>query len=117
MDIVSLPVEIEKEKHINRFKLANLAVQRTKELMEGARPVIITRYIKETTIALEEIVSSEFTLLTGKEARKAIMETVREIGAGEEIFEEEDEDSAEIKKDLSVYRSEGEGSGREPEGK
>ena len=47
--------------------------------MEGARPVVITRYIKETTIAIEEIVSSEFTLLTGKEARKAIMETAREL--------------------------------------
>ncbi|MBI5042331.1 MAG: DNA-directed RNA polymerase subunit omega [Nitrospirae bacterium] len=103
MDIVSLPVEAKKEHHINRFRLANLAIQRAKELMEGNAPVINTKYTKETTIALGEIVSADFVLLTGKEAREAMRDVFKERDAERGITEEEDEEASEIKNDLSVY--------------
>lgn len=103
MDIVSLPVEIEKENTINRFKLVNLAAQRAKELMEGVKSLKNTKYKKETTIALEEIVTTEFVLLTGKDAREAIRDVSKMIELMGGVSENEGEDSAEIKKDTSVY--------------
>lgn len=103
MDIVSLPVEIEKESTINRFKLVNLVVQRAKELMEGVKSLKNTKYTKETTIALEEVVTTEFVLLTGKEAREAIRDVSKMIELRGGVLEEEDEDLAEIKKDTSIY--------------
>ncbi len=103
MDIVSLPVEFKKENRINRFRLVNLAILRAKELIEGSAPVISTKYRKETTAALDEIVSSDFELLSGKEAREAMRDVIKEMEAERRVLEEEDEEASEIKKDLSVY--------------
>lgn len=103
MDIVSLPVEFKRENRINRFRLVNLAILRAKELTEGSASVINTKYKKETTTALDEIVSADFELLTGKEARDAMRDVVKEMEAERRVSEEEDEESSEIKKDLSVY--------------
>ncbi len=103
MDIVSLPVEFKKDNSINRFRLVNLAILRAKELIEGSASVINTKYKKETTTALDEIVSADFDLLTGKEARDAMKDVIKEIEAERRAPEEEDEESSEIKKDLSVY--------------
>ncbi len=115
MDIVSLPVEFKKANGINRFRLANLAIQRAKELMEGSAPVINTKYRKETTTALDEIVSADFVLLTGKEAREAMRELIKEIETERSIPEEDDEESSEIKKDISIYINDSNKAKRESE--
>lgn len=116
MDIVSLPVEFKVDNGINRFRLVNLSIQRAKELTEGSAPVINTKYKKVTTIALDEIVSADFVLLTGKEARDAMRDVIREIEAERRVPEEEDdEELSEIKKDISIYINDSNRAKRESE--
>ena len=119
MDIVSLPIVFDKGRLDSRFRLVVLATERARQLMSGAKPGISTRYIKASTISLEELASCEFEYVTGKDARKAIQETIvkKELGgmgvAGE--VAEEDEIKKEIEKDLGVYMPEA-GGGTEAEG-
>lgn len=110
MDIVTLPIIIEKEKLDSRFRMVVLATDRARQIMRGARPAISTKYIKASTIALEELSECQIDYITGKEARKAIQEAasakvMHGIGVpGEEV--EEDETKKEIEKDLGVYMQE-----------
>ncbi len=110
MDIVTLPIIIEKEKLDSRFRMVVLATDRARQIMRGARPVISTKYIKASTIALEELSECQINYITGKEARKAIQEAatakvMHDMGVpGEEV--EEDETKKEIEKDLGVYMQE-----------
>ena len=107
MDIISVPIVVNKEWIDSRFRMVVLATERAKQLMSGAKPVIPTKYIKAATIALHEISECRVDYVIGKEARKAMQAAAAAKllkaaeGAGEGT--EEDEIKKEIEKDLGIY--------------
>jgi DNA-directed RNA polymerase subunit K/omega len=85
-----------------------LATQRARQLMEGDKPTLQTRYAKPTTIALAEILSGKLEILHGKEALQHQHEARRAREERKNRFlspEREEELRREIKKDLSIYLS------------
>lgn len=106
MDIISLPIEYDRDKIDGRFRIIAIAAQRAKELAVGAQPKVKTKAKKITTIALEETTNNAVEFLIGEEAKKAkeeakrfdyrklLEEKKREIGG---------EDLTEFEKDLKVY--------------
>ncbi len=104
MDIISLPIEIDKNKIDSRFRLVNIAAQRAKELSLGAKKKIQTKSKKVTTIAIEEALAGKLEYIVGEEARRAreeekkfdyrrLLEERRRVPA----------DIKELEKDLKVY--------------
>lgn len=107
MEIVSLPIAIKNEKIDSRFRLVVLATERARHIMSGARPAMPTKYIKASTIALEELTECDIDYVTGKDARKAMQEAataklLHEISVPAEGAEE-DEKKKEIEQELGVY--------------
>ena len=108
IDTLSLLLEGGQRRFDSRHRLVIAASQRAKHLMQGARPIGGSKFAKETTIALEEVVQGKVEFLTGPEARQAMKEAkqVRD-GGGERIAvvppAVAGEDAREIKKELSVY--------------
>jgi len=108
MNIVSLPIVIDEKQVDSRFRLVILAAQRVRELSEGSKPLVPTRYLKPTTIALEEILSGRIRCLTGEEARKALEEARKaRAAAAASLQEEAHPELEELEKDLKVYLHEG----------
>jgi DNA-directed RNA polymerase subunit omega len=58
MDIISLPIEYDRNKIDGRFRIIAIAAQRAKELAVGAVPKVKTKAKKISTIALEETVNN-----------------------------------------------------------
>ncbi|MFQ5596900.1 MAG: DNA-directed RNA polymerase subunit omega [Nitrospiria bacterium] len=110
MNIVSLPIELDTSKIDSRFRLVIVAAQRARQLIEGAKSTIpVWTGLKETTIAVEEILSGEMEILYGEEAVIAQQEQKRlreEMKRRAILAEREGEISNEIKKDLSIYLGE-----------
>ncbi len=107
MDLISLPVEIDKEKVDGRYRLAIAVAKRARKLYLGTQPTIDSKAKKMTTVALEEIVSGSVSVLSGEDAVKAKEE------AGKLTYEEMmdeakqkaslPEDISELEKDVKVY--------------
>ena len=106
MDIISLPIEYDRNKIDGRFRIIQIAAQRAKELAVGASPRIKTKTRKVTTLALEETIANAVEFLIGDEAKKAkedakrfdyrkLLEDKRKEIAGEDLTE--------FEKDLKVY--------------
>ena len=106
MDVISLPIEYDRNKIDGRYRVVAIAVQRAKELSLGVNPKIKTKSRKITTIAIEETVSGSVEFLTGEQAKKAkeeagkldyrrLIEEREKEAAGEEVTE--------LEKDLKVY--------------
>ncbi len=106
MDIISLPLEYDRNKIDGRYRVVAIASQRAKELALGVKPKIKTKAKKITSIAIEETVSGSIEFLTGEEAKKAkeedkkfdyrrLLEEREKAVAGEEVTE--------LEKDLKVY--------------
>lgn len=106
MDIISLPLEYDRNKIDGRYRVVAIASQRAKELSLGVKPKIKTKLKKITSIAIEETVSGSIEFLTGEEAKKAkeedkkfdyrrLLEEREKAVAGEEVTE--------LEKDLKVY--------------
>jgi len=73
-------------------------------LTQGAKPSGPSRFNKETTVGLDEVLRGKVTYLTGKQARDAMKEAKRgKEGETERIAMMTGEDAKEIKKELSVY--------------
>ncbi len=70
-DVISLPVEFDKEKIKSRYRLAIAVAKRAKDLFYGEIPRISTNARKVTTVALQEVISGSVRVLTGKDAVKA----------------------------------------------
>ncbi len=109
MDIISLPIEYDKEKIDGRFRLVNIAAQRAKELALGAEPKIETRAKKVTTIAIQEVVANKIEYLIGEEAAKAMQQSKKL--AFRKLLEDrrkelDSEERSELEKDLSVFMQE-----------
>ena len=108
MDIISLPIEFDKEKIDSRFRLVNIAVQRAKALAEGSGPKVRGDYKKISTIALLEAVQGKIEYLTGERAIEAQEEALRRLELRKMLEEErpldlEVEDLSELEKDLQQY--------------
>jgi DNA-directed RNA polymerase omega subunit len=106
MDVISLPIEYDRNKIDGRYRVVAIAAQRAKELSLGVNPKIKTKARKITTIAIEETISNSIEFLTGEQAKKAKEE------AGKldyrRLIEEREKEAAseevtELEKDLKVY--------------
>jgi DNA-directed RNA polymerase subunit omega len=112
MDIMSLITDFDETKIDSRYRLVIIAAQRARQLMQGSNPQITSKFTKETTVALDEVLQGKTDFMTGKEAKGAMKEAMlaREIedrarakARAKALLPQEDE--SEIKKDLSVYLS------------
>lgn len=109
MDIISLPIELDKKNIDGRYRLVIAAVKRAKDLSKGAMPLTESKAKKVTTRALEEVLLNKLDLLTGEDAVKAIEEEKRL--SFKKLLEEKqkeiaEEDLTELEKDLKVYLAE-----------
>ncbi|MBA3070564.1 MAG: DNA-directed RNA polymerase subunit omega [Nitrospirae bacterium] len=106
MDIISLPIEIDKKKIDGRYRLVMIASQRAKELSLGVKPKIQTKSKKVTAIAIEEAAMGKLEFLVGEEAIKAKEEAkkfdYRRL-LEEKRREATPEELTELEKDLKVY--------------
>jgi len=106
MDIISLPVEYDRNKIDGRFRIIAIAAQRAKELAVGANPRVKTKARKISTIALEETIGNTIEFLIGEEALKAKEDSkkfdYRKL-LEEKKREMTGEDLTEFEKDLKVY--------------
>ena len=106
MDIISLPIEIDKKKIDGRYRLVMIASQRAKELSVGVKPKIQTKSKKVTAIAIEEAAMGKLEFLVGEEAIKAKEEAkkfdYRRL-LEEKRREATPEELTELEKDLKVY--------------
>lgn len=104
VDMLSLLPEYTPNEFDSRHRLVIVASQRAKHLTQGAKPTGPSRFTKETTAALDEVLRGKISYLTGKEARDAMKEAKRgKEGETERIAMMTGEDAREIKKELSVY--------------
>ncbi len=106
MDIVSLPIEIDPEVIDSRYRLVIVSAQRARQIMEGAKPVITpAQDQKETTIAIEEVLSGKLDILYGEEAVTALREErrIREEARRRAMLAEREEDgTSQARKDLDI---------------
>lgn len=87
----------------SRHRLTIIAAQRAKHIVQGSRHAP-SRFTKETTIALDEVLRGQVTYLVGQQAREAMKESKRgKEGEMERIALMTGDDAKEIKKELSVY--------------
>lgn len=106
MDIVSLPIENDREKIDSRFRLVVIAAQRSKELAFGAKPKVKTKFKKSSTLAIEETLEETLEFVTGEEARIAYEKAGKfdyKRFLEERRKEAMPEDLSELEKDLRVY--------------
>src|SRR5574341_1529221 len=76
-DIISLPIEIMNRLADSKFRLVHIASQRVRQLSAGEPPIVATRSIKDTTVALEESLTGAFKVIIGEDARTAKEEEIR----------------------------------------
>ena len=104
IDMLNLLPQYTTNEFDSRHRLVIVASQRAKHLTQGAKQAGSSRFTKETTIALDEVLRGQVKYLTGKEARDATKEAKRgKEGETERIAMMTGEDAREIKKELSVY--------------
>ncbi|HEX2056011.1 MAG TPA: DNA-directed RNA polymerase subunit omega [Nitrospiraceae bacterium] len=104
VDMLSLLPEYTVDQFDSRHRLVLVAAQRAKHLIQGAKPVGPSKFTKETTVALDEVLRQQVKYLCGKEAREALKESKRvKEGETERVAMMTGEDAKEIKKELSVY--------------
>ncbi len=104
-DLISLPIEMNDKIADTKFRLVHIASQRVRQLSAGNPPQVITRSIKDTTVALEEAVAQNFKILVGEEAKQA-KEEFRKREEQARIEEQLSAKEEEIRKELSAYLSE-----------
>jgi DNA-directed RNA polymerase subunit omega len=107
MDMLALLPENSKNRYDSRHRLVIAASQRAKQIMQGSRPTISTKFTKETTVAIDEMVQGRLEFLTGTEARQAMKDMKRKRESEFDRIATTGtalgEDAREIKKELSVY--------------
>lgn len=110
MEVISLPIEIDKEKIDGYFRLVAATVKRAKALSHGAQPLVESKAQKVTIRALEDVLSDKVQILTGEAAVKAEAEAAQFVQKNiiDEAKQKEEfsEDMTELEKDLKVFMSE-----------
>lgn len=71
MDIIKLPIEYAASVLDSRFRLVLIAAQRARQISDGSPVLVKSRYVKNTTLALEEAIEGKLKYLTGDEAKRA----------------------------------------------
>ena len=103
IDMLRLLPQYTTDEFDSRHRLAIVAAQRAKHILQGSRHAP-SRFTKETTIALDEVLRGQTKYLVGQEARDAMKESKRgKEGEMERIALMAGDDAKEIKKELSVY--------------
>ena len=103
IDMLRLVPQYTIDEFDSRHRLAIVAAQRAKHIVQGSRHGA-SRFTKETTIALDEVLLGQIKFLVGQEARDAMKESKRgKEGEMERIALMTGDDAKEIKKELSVY--------------
>ena len=89
----------------SRYRVVHVAAQRTKQIMQSGQQVQTSKYAKETSVALEEVLRGDVDYLIGQEARQAIRESKRpqERGVVQALTAKNDEEAKEIQQQLDVY--------------
>lgn len=89
----------------SRYRVVLVAAQRAKQIMRSGQQSQTSKYAKETSVALEEVLHGDVPYLVGKDARQAIRDSKRhtERGFDQAVLAEGDEDAKEIQQQLSVY--------------
>jgi|SRR5579884_3959819 len=109
VEMLSLLPENSVKPFDSRHRLVIAASQRAKQLMQGARHTMPSKFTKETTMAIEEMLQARLEYLVGKDARQAMKDAKRvreseiERMAMAAATATLGEDAREIKKELSVY--------------
>ncbi len=105
MDALSLLPQHHQKDFDSRYRIVLIAAQRAKQLVRGAEAKGASKFSKDTSVALEEVLSGEVPYLVGDEAKQAIrdakMANQRPIDPA--LYAQPDENAQEIKKELSVY--------------
>jgi DNA-directed RNA polymerase subunit K/omega len=104
-DLISLPIEMNDKIADTKFRLVHIASQRVRQLTAGAHPTVLSRSIKDTTVALEEAVAHSFKIVVGEEAIRA-KEEFRKQEERAKLDEQLSAKEEEIRKELSAYLSE-----------
>jgi DNA-directed RNA polymerase omega subunit len=115
LDIISLPIELRENMADSKFRLVHVASQRVRQLSAGGPAQVMTRSIKDSTIALEESVADRLRVIVGEGAKAAKEEFQKQLEKAR-LEEELSAKEEEIRKELSVYLSEAqdEEGGEEP---
>ena len=71
MDIIKLPIAYDRKSADSRFRLVLVAAQRARQISEGSRVLVKSKYVKNTTLALEEAIEGKLKYLTGEDAQRA----------------------------------------------
>ena len=105
IDTLPLLPEDREGKFDSRYRVVLVAAQRAKQLMRGTTQSQTSKFTKETSIALEEVLGNHVEYLVGREARAALREARKDLGHEFDpaLLAETDEDAKEIKQQLSVY--------------
>ena len=105
MDPLVLLPEHHQKQFDSRFRIVLIAAQRAKQRMQGVPTEGASKFTKETSQALEEVLKGEVSFLIGSEARQAIKEahSVHEREFAPSLLAQPDENAKEIQKELSVY--------------
>ena len=105
MDALSLLPQHHQKDFDSRYRIVLIAAQRAKQLVRGAAAKGGSKFSKDTSVALEEVLGGGVSYLIGDEAKQAIrdakMANQRPIDPA--LYAQPDENAQEIKKELSVY--------------
>lgn len=105
MDALSLLPEHNQNAFDSRYRIVLIAAQRAKQLVRGGQPYVASKFSKDTSKALEEVLAGQVPYLIGEEAKDAIRTAKRsnERPIDPALYAQPDENAQEIKKELSVY--------------
>ncbi len=89
----------------SRYRVVLVAAQRAKQLMRGAKRSQTTKFTKETSMALEDVLGGNVAYVVGDEARQALRETknIPERDPGQPVSSEAAENAKEIQQHLGIY--------------
>ncbi len=105
MDALSLLPQHHQKEFDSRYRIVLIAAQRAKQLVRGAESEGKSKFSKETSKALEEVLQGSVPYLIGQEAKDAIRDAkmVNQRPIDPALYAQQDENAKEIKKELSVY--------------
>ena len=105
MEALSLLPQHHQKEFDSRYRIVLIAAQRAKQLVRGGEPYLASKFSKDTSRALEEVLNGQVPYLIGQEAKEAIKIAKRanERPIDPALYAQPDENAQEIKKELSVY--------------
>ncbi len=105
MDALSLLPQHHQKEFDSRYRIVLIAAQRAKQLVRGGGVKGGSKFSKETSMALEEVLGGSVPYLMGDEAKQAIRDAkiANQRPIDPALYAQPDENAQEIKKELSVY--------------